>query len=143
VVISIEYTEGEFVFKLLLSLGAGFLVGMERESRGKKAGISTQTFVIAGAMLFTMMSLMIDPNEPARVAAQIVTGIGFLGAGIILKDKTGNITNLTTAASIWFSAAIGMTIGIGYYMIAILATLFSILVPRIPHFFGSPDHHDK
>lgn len=124
--------EGAFLVKLLLSLIFGVAIGAERESRGKVAGISTQCFVIAGAMLFTFISLVMDPQEPARIAAQIVTGIGFLGAGIILKGEHGKITNVTTAASIWFSASIGMAVGFSWYVIALLATIYAVLIPRIP-----------
>lgn len=76
--------------------------------------------------------MTVDPASQSRIAAQVVTGIGFLGAGLIIKDGT-SIRNLTTAASIWFSGAIGMSIGFGYYQIAIIATIASIIIPRIPH----------
>lgn len=121
-----------FLIRLFLSLIFGVIIGAEREFRGKVAGISTQCFVIAGAMLFTFLSLVMDPQEPARIAAQIVTGIGFLGAGIILKGEHGRITNVTTAASIWFSASIGMAVGFGWHVIAALAAIYAVLVPRIP-----------
>ena len=126
--------EGELLLKLVVSLACGFAIGVERESRGKPAGISTNSFVIGGAALFTFISVAMDPNSPARIAAQVVSGVGFLGAGMILKsDKDGTVTNLTTAASIWFSAAIGMAIGFGWYVVAGAAALYAILVPRIPH----------
>lgn len=121
-----------FLIRLFLSLIFGVIIGAEREFRGKVAGISTQCFVIAGAMLFTFLSLVMDPEEPARIAAQVVTGIGFLGAGIILKGEHGRITNVTTAASIWFSASIGMAVGFGWHVIAALAAIYAVLVPRIP-----------
>lgn len=85
-------------------------------------------------MLFTYLSSAVDPNSTSRIAAQVVSGIGFLGAGMILKDEIDKkINNLTTAASIWFSAAIGMAIGFNYYIIAIAVVAFVVLVPRIPH----------
>lgn len=121
-----------FVVNILLALVLGYVIGAERESRGKDAGISTHIFVIAGAMLFTFLSGMVDPASKSRIAAQIVSGIGFLGAGLILKDGA-NVKNLTTAASIWFAGAIGMTIGYGFYVVAVLGGLIAILVPRIPH----------
>lgn len=77
--------------------------------------------------------MVLDQGDPGRIAAQIVTGVGFLGAGIILKRDDGGVQNLTTAASIWFSAGIGMSIGFGLYAIAAAATIFSVIVPRIPH----------
>jgi putative Mg2+ transporter-C (MgtC) family protein len=117
-----------------LSLLAGFLIGAERESRGKPAGISTHCLVIGGTMMFTYISAQVDPNSTSRIAAQIVSGIGFLGAGMILKsESTERITNLTTAAAVWFAAAIGMAIGLNFYFMALVAIAFAVLVPRIPH----------
>lgn len=125
-------TEWGFLLHLLAALAAGVIIGAEREWRGKDAGISTHSLVIGGSMLFTYLSMMMDPSSPARIAAQIVTGVGFLGAGIILKTKQGTVTNLTTAASIWFSAAIGMAIGFSWFVIAAMAVVYAILVPTIP-----------
>jgi putative Mg2+ transporter-C (MgtC) family protein len=124
----------DFLIDIGLSLLAGFLIGAERESRGKPAGISTHCLVIGGTMIFTYLSAQVDPNSTSRIAAQIVTGIGFLGAGMILKSEaTEKITNLTTAAAVWFAAAIGMAIGFNFYFIALVAIAFAVLVPRIPH----------
>lgn len=125
-------TEIKFIISMLLAVVLGYLIGAERESRGKDAGISTHIFVISGAMLFTLLSGMVDPASKSRIAAQIVTGIGFLGAGLILKEGT-SVKNLTTAASLWFAGAIGMSIGFGFYVIAALAGFVAIVVPRIPH----------
>ncbi|MGI9010965.1 MAG: MgtC/SapB family protein [Nitrososphaeraceae archaeon] len=124
----------EFLIDIIFVLAAGFVIGAERESRGKPAGISTTSLVIGGAMLFTYLSAAVDPNSTSRIAAQVVSGIGFLGAGMILKGEVDKkITNLTTAASVWFSAAIGMAIGFNFYIIALAAVIFAVLVPRIPH----------
>lgn len=121
---------------LLLDLGlsflAGFIIGAERESRGKDAGISTHTMVIIGAMLFTFMSTLVDPASKSRIAAQIVSGIGFLGAGLIVKDGA-NVKNLTTAASIWVSGAIGMAFGFNFHAIGLIVALLVAIIPRIPH----------
>ncbi len=122
----------QFIISLLIAVSLGMIIGAEREMRGKDAGISTNVFVICGAMLFTFMSMTVDPSSESRIAAQIVSGIGFLGAGLILKEGA-TIRNLTTAAGIWFAGAIGMAIGFGYYGIAIVAALASIAIPRIPH----------
>jgi putative Mg2+ transporter-C (MgtC) family protein len=85
-------------------------------------------------MIFTYLSAHVDPNSSSRIAAQLVTGVGFLGAGIILKSEAEKrIANLTNAASIWFSASIGMTIGFNFYVMAIIAIAFAVLVPRMPH----------
>jgi len=135
--------EIDFALGMGLSLLAGFLIGAERESRGKAAGIGTHCFVIGGSMIFTYISALVDPNSTSRIAAQIVTGIGFLGAGIILKGElfdhkdsdnilNKKVVNLTTAASIWFSGAVGMAIGFNFYFIAIVSIAFALIVPRIP-----------
>lgn len=121
-----------FTIDLVIAIVLGTAIGIERELRGKDAGISTNVFVICGAMLFTFMSMTVDPASKSRIAAQIVSGIGFLGAGLILKDGA-TIKNLTTAASIWFAGAIGMALGFGYVEIALIACVASILIPRIPH----------
>jgi putative Mg2+ transporter-C (MgtC) family protein len=103
--------EIEFLINLGISLVAGFAIGAERESRGKAAGISTHCLVIGGAMIFTFLSSVVDPNSSSRIAAQVISGIGFLGAGLILKSEIdGRITNLTTAAAVWFAASIGKAI---------------------------------
>lgn len=125
--------EAQFLIRLGVSMLCGVAIGLERESRGKPAGISTHCFVIAGAALFTFLSVAIDPDSRARIAAQVVSGVGFLGAGMILKGDGGTVTNLTTAAAVWFAAALGMAIGFGWYVIAVTGTLYSVLVPRIPH----------
>jgi putative Mg2+ transporter-C (MgtC) family protein len=124
----------DFLIDIGISLLAGFLIGVEREARGKPAGISTHCLVIGGTMMFTYISAQVDPNSTSRIAAQIVTGIGFLGAGMILKsESTEKITNLTTAAAVWFAAAIGMAIGFNFYLMALVGIAFAVLVPRIPH----------
>ena len=136
----------QFLFNVIISILVGYVIGVERESRGKDAGISTNIFVISGSMMFCFMSFMVEGfNSEARIAAGIVTGIGFLGAGLILKEGE-RVINLTTAASLWFSAAVGMSIGFGYYVVALIATVTSVFVPRIPHLHKkSPEsvHHDS
>lgn len=130
--LNLDPTTIPFLIDLCIAIALGYLIGAERELRGKDAGISTNTFVICGAMLFTFMSMTVDPASKSRIAAQIVSGIGFLGAGLILKDGA-TVRNLTTAASIWFAGAIGMAIGFGYHQIAIIAAVASVGIPRIPH----------
>ena len=132
IVSSVAYDELIFALNLVIAGLAGFAIGYERETRHKDAGISTHTLVIMGSMLFTFISLHVDPESTSRIAAQVVTGIGFLGAGLILKEGT-TVRNLTTAASLWFAAAIGMALGYGYYFIALVSTLMCIFIPRIPH----------
>lgn len=127
-------TELHFLLNLGVALFCGVLIGVERELKGKPAGISTQTLVVTGSMIFAFLSGALGSGDPSRIAAQIVSGIGFLGAGIILKsEKKGKISNVTTAASIWYSAGVGMAIGFEMYVIAILAALYAVLINRIPH----------
>lgn len=125
------HNEMVFLFNLSLCVLAGFAIGLERESRGKDAGISTHTLVIMGSMLFTFISGAIEPDHAARIAAQVVMGIGFLGGGLILKDGI-TVHNLTTAASLWFAAAIGMAFGFGFYTIGVLSTFVAILILHVP-----------
>ncbi len=127
-----------FTIDLIICIVLGYMIGAERELRGKDAGISTHALVISGAMLFTFMSMIVDPDSKSRIAAQIVSGIGFLGAGLILRDGS-MVRNLTTAASIWFAGAIGMAIGFGYYGIAIIAAVSSVFLPRIPRMRAKPN----
>ncbi|HEY5926601.1 MAG TPA: MgtC/SapB family protein [Kofleriaceae bacterium] len=129
----IHGNELDFALRLGICLVLGAAIGVERELRNKPAGISTNCFVMAGACLFTFVSQAIDPSSPARIAAQVVSGVGFLGAGMILKSDGNKVKNLTTAASVWFAAALGMVIGFGWYLIAVMGTVYAIVVPRIPH----------
>src|SRR5688500_6973085 len=121
----------DFLIRLGVCLLCGTVIGIERELRGKPAGISTHCFVIAGAAMFTMVSAVADPNSEARIAAQVVSGVGFLGAGMIIKGTGDKIRNLTPAAAVWFAAAIGLAIGIGWYVVAGAATIYALIVPRI------------
>ncbi|MEW6605088.1 MAG: MgtC/SapB family protein [Thermoproteota archaeon] len=126
--------ELRFLVDIGIALAAGFAIGAERESRNKPAGISTHCLVIGGAAIFTFLSSLVDPNSSSRIAAQIVTGVGFLGAGIILKSESEKrVTNLTTAAAIWYAAALGMAIGYEFYFLVAVGTVFAVGVPRIPH----------
>lgn len=106
------------------------VIGLDRETRAP-AGLRTHMLVGIGACLFTILSYHAFPrSETARVAAQIVTGIGFLGAGTIMQRK-GNVHHLTTAASIWATAAVGMAVGVGAWFLALAATLIVWVVLRI------------
>lgn len=128
----ISQNEINLLIGLVLSVIAGFVIGAERESRGKAAGVSTHILVIVGAMLFTFMSSIVDPASKSRIAAQIVSGIGFLGAGLILKEGA-SVKNLTTAASIWVAGAIGMAFGYNFYIIGMIVAIVVAVTPRIPH----------
>ena len=124
--------------KLALATILGGVIGWEREASGKAAGLRTNILICVGAALLTELSMVFgtlvsssgQPSDPSRIAAQIVTGIGFLGAGTIMQAK-GNVTGLTTAATLWVVAAIGMTVGAGAFLEATGTTLLvlSILWP--------------
>jgi len=115
------------LIKLVLALLVGGLIGFEREAHAKAAGLRTITLITVGATLFTMLSSHFSPDTPGRVAANIVVGVGFLGAGAILFSE-GRVRGLTTASSIWVAAAVGMAIGLGDYALAAAATVLVIVV---------------
>jgi putative Mg2+ transporter-C (MgtC) family protein len=118
----------EDLLKILLALLAGGLIGVEREFRDKAAGFRTLIFISLGSTLFTLLSLKLPGNkDAARIAANIVTGVGFLGAGAILREE-GRITGLTTAAAIWLTSAVGMALGGGEYLLAGLVVLIGLVV---------------
>lgn len=115
----------ENLLKLLIALLAGAVIGFEREMHNKSAGLRTITLITVGATLFTILSLKFE--QDARIAANIVSGIGFLGAGVILFAE-GKVKGLTTASSIWAAAAIGVSIGVGEYILAGAAGLMVVVV---------------
>ncbi len=120
--------------RLLLALTLGAAVGIEREMRGKPAGLRTVILITVGAELFTEASIAaaslalhdLVRADPARIAAQVVSGVGFLGAGTILVHR-GNVVGLTTAASLWVAAAIGLTVGLRSYGVAVGGTVLVML----------------
>lgn len=115
------------ILRIVLSVVAGAIIGTEREYRSKSAGFRTIILICMGSCLFTIFSEYINPAEPDRIAAGIVTGIGFLGAGVIFRSEN-RVTGLTTAATTWATAAIGMGIGAGYYIYAGAACILALLV---------------
>lgn len=118
----------EDAWKIFAAVVAGGLIGAEREFRDKAAGFRTIIFICLGATLFTMLSQKLGGSvDPVRIAANVVTGIGFLGAGAILREGL-HVRGLTTAAAIWLSAALGMGIGGGYYLLVSLAIAASLVV---------------
>ena len=122
-----------FLVGMGLSFLAGFLIGLERESKGKPAGIGTHCFVIGGSMIFSYLSAHVDPNSTSRIAAQIITGIGFLGAGFILRsEETKRVTNLTTGSKYMVFMFCWNGIWIWLFFIGIVAVVFAIFVARIP-----------
>ncbi len=119
----------EILFRLLLAVGLGALIGFERELKRRPAGLRTHILVSLGATMFTVISLSFD-IEPARIAAGIVTGIGFLGAGSIIAHK-GHIRGITSAATLWVVAGIGLSVGIGQYLLAIIGALIVFAVLQL------------
>jgi putative Mg2+ transporter-C (MgtC) family protein len=114
------------IVKISIAFAAGALLGLEREYRSKPAGFRTMILICIGSCLFTILSSKVT-NNPDRIAANIITGIGFIGAGVIFKEGIG-IRGITSAATIFIAAAIGMCIGFGYYILAIFVTILVLAV---------------
>jgi putative Mg2+ transporter-C (MgtC) family protein len=145
-----EFFNLDFLIRVSAAIGLGFILGLERELTNKCAGLRTHILVCLGACVFTIVSIYGFPTfaggdnvivenstgirDTGRVAAQIVSGIGFIGAGAVLRNGP-MIIGLTTAATLWLSAAIGMTCGIAMYDVAILTTLMSVAVLTIIRVF--------
>ena len=118
----------DIIVKLLLSIVIGGLIGAEREYRSKSAGFRTLTLICLGSALFTIFSQLIGAGiSPDRVASNIVTGIGFVGAGVIFKGDIG-VNGITTAAMIWVTAALGMGIGAGYEWVSVIGCALILLM---------------
>ena len=117
-------TNIEFSFRILAALGAGFLIGFERQWHHKSAGLRTNILVALGSALFVLLSInMTQTNgDVTRIIGQVVTGIGFLGAGIIFKEGI-NVHGLTTAATVWCSSALGCTAAAGFYNETLIGTI--------------------
>ena len=127
--------ELEMVLRLLLAAALGAIIGYQRERAAKPAGLRTHILICIGAALFTIASLygFGAVADPARVAAGIVAGIGFLGAGAIIRREGGIVEGLTTAATIWAVAAIGLAAGAGLYIAAAVTTAVVSIVLFLPH----------
>ena len=140
---SVEVNTIGSIYKLILSMLLGAIVGYERKRKGKPAGVRTFSLIAMGSTLAMLLSIYV-PQEymglkngyPGRIAAQVITGIGFLGAGAIIQMK-GSVRGLTTAAGIWMVAIIGMAVGVGMYVLSALACLLILFIlvqlERIEH----------
>lgn len=128
------FIQAQIIVELLLAAFLSTLIGIDRESRNQPAGLRTHMLVGVGSCLFTSLSIYAFSSDTARVAAQIVTGIGFLGAGTIIQ-RQGHPHHLTTAASIWATAAVGMAVGAGAWFLALGATLIIWLVLVVVRWF--------
>ena len=115
------------IIRLALAALIGGIIGAEREYRNKSAGFRTLILICMGSCLFTMLSIAIGRDSSDRIASNIVTGIGFIGAGVIFKTEN-NVNGLTTAATVWVTAALGMTVGGGYYLASVVAGLMVFAV---------------
>ena len=125
--------ELEMVLRVLLAIVLGGIIGFQRGKAEKPAGLRDIILICAGAALFTVVSIYgFGVTDQARVAAGIVTGIGFLGAGAIIRRSEGGVKGLTTAATIWVTAGIGMAAGSGMYVIASVTTLFVLAILLLP-----------
>jgi putative Mg2+ transporter-C (MgtC) family protein len=120
------------VLRLVLAAGCGAALGWQRERSGHKAGMRTFALVALGACAFGLISIAGGPSEQTRVAAQVATGIGFLGGGVILRGPA-SVHGLTTAAAIWTAAALGLLVAFGHYVVAAIATGASVLILYLPH----------
>jgi putative Mg2+ transporter-C (MgtC) family protein len=125
----------ELAERLLLAAALGGVLGFERELRQKAAGLRTNILIAVGSALFTLLSMDLaaaSGADPTRIAAQIVTGIGFLGAGAIMRTGSG-VHGLTTAATVWVNAAVSVAVGGGEYHLAIIGTVVTILALLLLH----------
>lgn len=150
--------ELEYGLRMLLAFIAGGIIGFERERHKKPVGFRTYVLVCLGSAVITMvgveaMQRAIDLSvgrdvvrvDPVRLSAQVVSGIGFLGAGTILHEKN-TISGLTSAASLWVAAMIGIAIGYGYYFIGIMATFLveiTLILSSLKHYYNKSQDQDK
>ena len=131
----------ESLFKLILAIGLGALIGFERQLKHRPAGLRTHMLVCMGSAVFTLISLSFD-IEPARIAAGIVAGIGFLGAGSIIAHK-GHVRGITSAATLWVVAAVGLAVGVGQYWIAIVSGIAIFLILQLGKLEKHSNHTDS
>ncbi|HRF60011.1 MAG TPA: MgtC/SapB family protein [Fimbriimonadaceae bacterium] len=138
---------GEVLLKVGLGVLLGAAIGWERELHGRPAGVRTHMLIVMGVVLICEVSRAFAPDDPARIASQIVTGIGFLGAGTILRTGP-EVRGLTSAASIWAVAAIGMAVSVGgpFYLVALAGTILSLLTLSVVDNIErklAPDSHPR
>lgn len=140
-----EFNTVSVIVRMLLAVICGGFIGVEREHKRRPAGFRTHTLVCLGAAMTTLTSQFLLTNgwntDPARLGAQVVAGIGFIGAGTIIVTRRRQVKGLTTAAGLWVSAIIGLAIGTGFYEAAVIATVFvlvaEILLSKIEWFISS------
>jgi putative Mg2+ transporter-C (MgtC) family protein len=121
----------ELIRRLLLAAAIGGLLGAERELRRKTAGFRTNILIGLGCAVFTIVSATLSSASPDRIASNIVTGVGFLGAGAIMRDQSGGVHGVTTAATVWVNAALGVAAGAGQYRLALIGAAITFVVLAI------------
>ena len=130
----------EIILRFLLAAALGAGIGYQRERAGKAAGVRTHILVSSGAALFTLVSIYGFGGagvDISRVAAGVVVGVGFIGAGVILRGQYGEeVAGLTTATTIWVTAAIGLAVGVGMYLVSLIATAIIVGVLFLPRNMG-------
>ena len=129
----------DMMLRLLLAVALGAGIGFQRERANKPAGLRTHALICLGSALFAVVSIFgfSDGVDHSRVAAAVVTGIGFIGAGVIVRGMRGDqVVGLTTAASVWVTAAVGLACGVGLYLIAVIIAVITVLVLLIPKVRG-------
>jgi putative Mg2+ transporter-C (MgtC) family protein len=144
-----EFSLGTVLVRMVLATLFGSIIGLERSKHGRAAGMRTHIFVSIGAALAALLGCYMVTlgysSDPARIAAQVISGIGFLGAGIILVQNKTKIVGLTTAAGLWNTAVIGLASGIGFYEGALVCFVISIfanlIFPKIEYWFSKNDAH--
>jgi putative Mg2+ transporter-C (MgtC) family protein len=118
------------ILQIIYSIILGFFIGLERESSGKEIGIRTTSLISLGSTLFCLISMAMTQGDPTRIVGQIITGVGFIGAGLIFRSDN-HVHGLTTAATIWCSAAVGALVGMGLYQIAFIGMLSIIVINKL------------
>jgi putative Mg2+ transporter-C (MgtC) family protein len=126
----LTHVEVDMLFRVLYAAFLGLLIGVERKGGPRGAGPRTFSLICMGSALFTVLSVLGFPNnpEPSRLAAQIVTGVGFIGAGVVWRQKGDIIHGITTAAAIWVSAAIGIAVALGFFVMSFIVTFATIVI---------------
>ncbi len=142
-----DFSVGSVAIRLILALMLSSIIGLERSKRGRQAGMRTHILVAVGACLCALIGVYAVEEgfstDPMRLGAQVVSGIGFLGAGIILVQNKSRIVGLTTSAGLWNTATLGLALGIGFYEGALICFLISIvtsmLLPKVEYWFSKND----
>ncbi len=125
-------TELTLYMRVVMAFLLGGLIGWERERHGISAGIRTYGAICLGACVFGLVSLSIAGADPSRIAAQVVTGVGFMGGGLIFRQGDQHVSGLTTAATLWATAAVGLAVALGMYMISFLTALLIYVLLFLP-----------